>query len=114
MTVPGTVVRETDCAHVALSSLRASGVSCAYVVSDYMRFDGIVSWHGALSVRDGKRTLGGSHHSGGSFCGACLMLQLLSLVPLAAQTLYPLAVLDELDVFRGIVSKASVLSSVSV
>lgn len=37
-----------------------------------------------------------------------------SIVPLAAKTQYPLAVVDEHDVFRGIVTKASVLSSLSV
>ena len=34
--------------------MRASGVSSAYVVSDYMHFDGIITLEGALSVRDGK------------------------------------------------------------
>ena len=113
MTVPGSVIKKTDGANVALNSMRASGVSSAYVVSDYMHFDGIITLEGALSVRDGKKTFEEAIIREVPFVRN-LDAPVSSIVPLAAKTQYPLAVVDEHDVFRGIVTKASVLSSRSV
>lgn len=113
MTVPGSVIKKTDGANVALNSMRASGVSSAYVVSDYMHFDGIITLEGALSVRDGKKTFEEAIIREVPFVRN-LDTPVSSIVPLAAKTQYPLAVVDEHDVFRGIVTKASVLSSLSV
>ena len=113
MTVPGSVIKKTDGANVALNSMRASGVSSAYVVSDYMHFDGIITLEGALSVRDGKNTFEEAIIREVPFVRN-LDAPVSSIVPLAAKTQYPLAVVDEHDVFRGIVTKASVLSSLSV
>lgn len=113
MTVPGSVIKKTDGANVALNSMRASGVSSAYVVSDYMHFDGIITLEGALSVRDGKKTFEEAIIREVPFVRN-LDAPVSSIVPLAAKTQYPLAVVDEHDVFRGIVTKASVLSSLSV
>ena len=130
MTVPGSVIKKTDGANVALNSMRASGVSSAYVVSDYMHFDGIITLEGALSVRDGKKTFEEAiirevpfvrnlDAPVSSIVPLAAKTQyplapVSSIVPLAAKTQYPLAVVDEHDVFRGIVTKASVLSSLSV
>lgn len=113
MTVPGSVIKKTDGANVALNSMRASGVSSAYMVSDYMHFDGIITLEGALSVRDGKKTFEEAIIREVPFVRN-LDAPVSSIVPLAAKTQYPLAVVDEHDVFRGIVTKASVLSSLSV
>lgn len=113
MTVPGSVIKKTDGANVALNSMRASGVSSAYVVSDYMHFDGIITLEGALSVRDGKKTFEEAIIREVPFVRN-LDAPVSSIVPLVAKTQYPLAVVDEHDVFRGIVTKASVLSSLSV
>ena len=113
MPVPGSVIKKTDGANVALNSMRASGVSSAYVVSDYMHFDGIITLEGALSVRDGKKTFEEAIIREVPFVRN-LDAPVSSIVPLAAKTQYPLAVVDEHDVFRGIVTKASVLSSLSV
>ena len=113
MTVPGSVIKKTDGANVALNSMRASGVSSAYVVSDYMHFDGIITLEGALSVRDGKKTFEEAIIREVPFVRN-LDAPVSSIVPLAAKTQYALAVVDEHDVFRGIVTKASVLSSLSV
>lgn len=113
MTVPGSVIKKTDGANVALNSMRASGVSSAYVVSDYMHFDGIITLEGALSVRDGKKTFEEAIIREVPFVRN-LDAPVSSIVPLAAKTQYPLAVVDEHDVFRGIVTKASVLFSLSV
>ncbi|MCH3950668.1 MAG: betaine/proline/choline family ABC transporter ATP-binding protein [Acidaminococcus sp.] len=112
MTVPAAVVKNTEGAHVALKSMKTGGVSSAYVVSENMHFDGIITLDGALSVRDGKK----------NFDEVIirdipqitdLETPIAKIVPLAARTQFPLAVVDSNKVFRGIVTKASVLSSLS-
>ena len=110
MSTPSCIVKDSDGANTALPSMRANGVSSAYVVGDHMNFIGIVTLEGALAVRDGKKT----------FSEAIIrdVLQVNDLdapvadiVPLAANAAFPLAVVDEEKVFRGIITKASVLSS---
>lgn len=110
MSTPSCIVKDSDGANTALTSMRANGVSSAYVVGDHMNFIGIVTLEGALAVRDGKKT----------FSEAIIrdVLQVNDLdapvadiVPLAANAAFPLAVVDEEKVFRGIITKASVLSS---
>ena len=110
MSTPSCIVKDSDGANTALTSMRANGVSSAYVVGDHMNFIGIVTPEGALAVRDGKKT----------FSEAIIrdVLQVNDLdapvadiVPLAANAAFPLAVVDEEKVFRGIITKASVLSS---
>ena len=88
MTVPGSVIKKTDGANVALNSMRASGVSSAYVVSDYMHFDGIITLEGALSVRDGKKTFEEAIIREVPFVRN-LDAPVSSIVPLAAKTQYP-------------------------
>lgn len=110
MSTPSCIVKDSDGANTALTSMRANGVSSAYVVGDHMNFIGIVTLEGALAVRDEKKT----------FSEAIIrdVLQVNDLdapvadiVPLAANAAFPLAVVDEEKVFRGIITKASVLSS---
>ena len=94
MSTPSCIVKDSDGANTALTSMRANGVSSAYVVGDHMNFIGIVTLEGALAVRDGKKT----------FSEAIIrdVLQVNDLdapvadiVPLAANAAFPLAVVDE-------------------
>jgi glycine betaine/proline transport system ATP-binding protein len=110
MTVPGCIVKQSDGAHVALTNMRTSGVSSAYVVGEAMHLRGIITLEGALGVREGRLT----------FEEAIIKdvplvdnpdLPIADIVPLAAKAAFPIAVVDEDHVFRGIVTKASVLSS---
>lgn len=110
MSTPSCIVKASDGANTALTSMRANGVSSAYVVGDHMNFIGIVTLDGALAVRDGKKT----------FSEAIIRdvpqvndldAPVADIVPLAANASFPLAVVDEEKVFRGIITKASVLSS---
>ena len=104
------IFKDSDGANTALTSMRANGVSSAYVVGDHMNFIGIVTLEGALAVRDGKKTFGEA------IIRDVLQVNDLDapvadIVPLAANAAFPLAVVDEEKVFRGIITKASVLSS---
>ena len=52
MSTPSCIVKDSDGANTALTSMRANGVSSAYVVGDHMNFIGIVTLEGALAVRE--------------------------------------------------------------
>lgn len=110
MSTPSCIVKTSDGANTALTSMRANGVSSAYVVGEHMDFIGIVTLDGALAVRDGKK----------SFAEVIIRdvpqvndldAPIADIVPIAANAAFPLAVVDEEKVFRGIITKASVLSS---
>lgn len=110
MSTPSCIVKDSDGANTALKSMRANGVSSAYVVGEHMNFIGIVTLDAALAVREGHKT----------FAEAIIRdvpqvrdldALVAEIVPLAANTVFPLAVVDEENVFRGIITKAAVLSS---
>ncbi|MEG1345179.1 MAG: betaine/proline/choline family ABC transporter ATP-binding protein [Acidaminococcaceae bacterium] len=111
VSTPSCLVKENDGAHTALKSMRINGVSSAYVVDEHMRFVGIVTLDQALAVRDGRL----------SFAEALVRdtpvitnqdTLVADIVPLAATTPFPLAVVDDKLILQGIVTKAAVLSSI--
>ncbi|MDR3348609.1 MAG: betaine/proline/choline family ABC transporter ATP-binding protein [Acidaminococcales bacterium] len=109
ISTPTCMIKMGDGIHMALAFMRNSGVSSAYIVGDHLNFIGLMTLENALLVRDGKKT----------FSEAIVRdLQIVrdinapvaDIIPLAAEAKYPLVVLDESDLFRGIITKASVLS----
>lgn len=110
MVTPSCMIKATDGVNIALQSMRNNGVSSAYIVGEQMHFIGIITLEDALVVRAGKKT----------FEEAVIKdLPLITdmdtpvadVVELAASAKFPLVVVSEGNVLRGIVSKASILSS---
>jgi glycine betaine/proline transport system ATP-binding protein len=109
VTTPTCMIKVNDGVHMALAFMRSSGVSSAYIVGERLDFIGLITLDGALSVRNGKKTF-----------DEVIVRDLpiirdidapvSSIISLAAEAKYPLVVLDENDLFRGIITKASVLS----
>lgn len=110
MAVPSCIIKSTDGANTALKSMYANGVSSAYVVGEQMRFIGLITLDGALAVRDGKYSFEESIIRNIPVIND-LNAPVETIVPMAASAMFPLAVVDEEQVFRGIITKASVLSS---
>ncbi len=110
MSVPSCIIKNTDGANTALKSMYANGVSSAYVVGEQMRFIGLITLDGALAVRDGKYSFEESIIRNIPVVND-LNAPVETIVPMAASAMFPLAVVDEEQVFRGIITKASVLSS---
>jgi glycine betaine/proline transport system ATP-binding protein len=110
MTVPSCIVKQSDGAHVALTSMSTNGVSSAYVVGEAMQFRGIITLDAALSVREGKKNFDEAIIKDVPIVNT-LDTPIAEIVPLAAAAQFPLAVVDESHVFRGIITKAAVLSS---
>ncbi len=110
MVTPASMIKATDGVNIALKSMKNNGVSSAYIVGEQMHFIGIITLEDALAVRAGKM----------NFEEAIIKdLPLIhdmdtpvaDVVELAAGAKFPLVVVSEGNVFRGIVSKAAILSS---
>ena len=110
MVTPASMIKATDGVNIALKSMKSNGVSSAYIVGEQMHFIGIITLEDALAVRAGKM----------NFEEAIIKdLPLIhdmdtpvaDVVELAAGAKFPLVVVSEGKVFRGIVSKAAILSS---
>lgn len=110
MVTPASMIKATDGVNIALKSMKSNGVSSAYIVGEQMHFIGIITLEDALAVRAGKM----------NFEEAIIKdLPLIhdmdtpvaDVVELAAAAKFPLVIVSEGNVFRGIVSKAAILSS---
>lgn len=109
---PGSLVRIQEGARTALKSMKANGVSSAYVVGEHMEFLGIITLDQALAVKDGQL----------EFAEAIIRdlplindadVAIAEIVALAANAKFPIPVVDTHGVFLGIVTKAAVLSSIN-
>ncbi len=109
MQTPSCLVRVREGIRTALKQMRDNSVSSAYVIDDAMRFLGVIHIEQAFAVRSGEL----------SYEDAIVRdvqtttpdTQIADLIPLASQTRFPIAVLDEKGRLKGIISKAAILTS---
>lgn len=111
MITPACLIREKDSAKNAIREMQQNSVSTAYAVDSKMRYKGIVSIDDAIKANKEnimvldiiiKDVLTVNEYT--------LISEIL---PMAAETKYPIAVVDDEGVLKGIVTKASVLSSLA-
>lgn len=110
MTTPTCMVRMRDGAGIALKSMQSSGVSSAYVIGDHLEFVGLITLDNALQVLAGHTAFSDAVIRNIPTINN-LETPVADILPIAANTPYPLAVTDKNNQFCGIVTKASVLSS---
>lgn len=104
------VVREKDTPLHAVREMRSMGVSSAYVVDDHMRFLGVVAIEAAIrAIREEKTTLSEIYEKGMETVTEDTIVS--DILPIAASAKFPIPVLEPDGSLTGIVSKASVLSS---
>lgn len=109
MQTPSCLVSLQDGANTALALMRFHNVSSAYVVDNKMNFVGVLPLDAAFQVREGKL----------SFKDALVNdtptakqdMQISDLIPIASQSRFPIAVLNDDGKFVGIISKAAILTS---
>jgi len=109
MVTPGCLVKKTDDAAYALREMRRGGLSSAYVVDDQVRLLGILTLEKAMSAMQADRKIGELYEK--DVPTAAADTTLTDIMPIAAQSRYPIAVVDDDGVLQGIVSKASVIGS---
>lgn len=109
MITPNSIVRLTDSPRFAIKIMKQNGVSSAYVVSNRMRFEGILTIDDAIRAKDQGLKLTDVILKDVNVTSPETLLH--SIMPMATTTPFPIAVIDEDGILKGIVSKAHVLSS---
>ena len=109
MITPNSIVRLQDSPNYAIKTMRAKGVSSAYVVGAKMKLEGVVTIDDALEGRrDGLGITDILIRDINTTAPDTLLTDIMSM---AAKTRFPIAVVDEKGSLKGIVSKVHVLSS---
>lgn len=109
MQTPSCLITPKDGANNALKQMRDNGVSSAYVVGDKLELIGILTLDDAMKVKSGEITMNDAIIKDILTTKKDTLIS--DLLSVAASAKYPLAVVDEENRLRGIVSKAAVLSS---
>lgn len=112
MVVPSAFVKPGDGPHVALKEMKSNGVSSVYVVGENMRLIGILTLEGAMLARNGEISMSEVIIKEIPITDVDVTLQ--DLMPIAAEAKYPIAVTNTHGQLIGIVTKASVLSSLAI
>lgn len=104
------VVRDKDTPLHAVREMRTNGVSSAYVVDKHMKFLGVVGIESAVrAIREEKTSLAGIYEMDLETTTEDTVIS--DILPIAAAAKFPIPVLEADGCLAGIVSKASVLSS---
>lgn len=109
MVPPKCLVKPKDVPSQAIREMGANEVSTAYVVDERMTFLGIISIDDAIRARDEHSPLFSFINADVHTCHEDMLVS--DILSIAAESKYPLAVLDKENKLKGIVSKAAVLSS---
>lgn len=109
MITPSSLIRRADGADHAIREMRKNALSTVYVVDDDLRLEGVLTITEAIrALREG---LSVGEVMASNIATTTEDALVADVLPVAAETLYPIAVLDGENRLRGIVTKASVLSS---
>jgi len=109
MITPSCIVRPQDNGRQALKVMNDNNVSSAYVVDGKMNFIGIIKVEDAIKANKRKTTI--EEYIMKDVHTTKLDTLVSDIVPLFTDAGYPIAVLDENEKLKGIVSKVAVLSS---
>lgn len=109
MQTPSCLVRTTDSIAHSIKVMRTNGMSSAYVVDGKMRLQGVLTIDTALALRRQEILVGDAALEEVASTDKDSMIS--DILPLAAEARFPIAVVDDKNRLEGIVTKASVLSS---
>lgn len=110
MITPNSIVRIRDNPGYAIKIMKSNGVSSAYVVGEKMKLHGVITIDDAIHANKEKLSI--SDVLIKDIITSSPDDLLTDIMPLAAETKYPIAVIDVDGALKGIVSKAHVLSSI--
>lgn len=109
MVTPSCVVRLGEGPNHAIHEMRRAGVSSAYVVGDKMNLAGLLTIDGAIEAIKQERTIQDMMIT--ELPTTSLDTLIGDVLPIAAEAKFPISVIGEDGALKGIVTKASVLSS---
>ena len=111
MVVPTAFIKSGDGPHVAMKEMKSNGVSSVYVVGENMRLIGLLTLESAIRAKNGEVSISEEIIKEIPITDIDVTLQ--DLMPVAAEAKYPIAVTNSKNQLIGIVTKASVLSSLA-
>jgi len=111
MITPACLVRQKDAPAFAIQEMHKGGFSSAYVVDNRMRLVGILTLDAALKAKKMGTPLADAVDSGVVTTTEDALLS--DIMPLAAESRFPLAVVSEDGELKGIVTRAAVIASIS-
>lgn len=108
MIKPSSIVKKDDTVNYALHEMRKNALSSVYMVDERLKFMGIVTVVKAIEARRDEKLL----YEIVEKIPTCRADALVAdIMPIAAESPYPIAVTDEKERLMGIVTKATVLTS---
>ena len=110
MITPNSIVRLKDNPQMAIKTMKENGVSSAYVISDKTKLRGVITADDA--IRANREGLNISDVLIKDIITTSPDAILSEIIDLATSSSFPLAVVDENNNLKGIVSKVHVLSSI--
>lgn len=110
MTTPNSIVRLKDTPTYAINMMRSNKVSSAYIVSEKMKFQGIITIDDAIKASKEKLSINDVMIKDLPTTTPDTLLT--DIITIAAETKYPIAVVNDDHSLKGIVTKADVLSSI--
>jgi len=110
MITPNSIVRLKDNLNYAIKTMRSNGVSSAYVVAEKMKLQGVITIDDA--VRANRENLSIQDVLIKDIATASPDALLNDIISMATESRFPIAVVDESNSLKGIVSKSHVLSSI--
>lgn len=109
MITPNSIVRLRDSLNYAINTMRSNGVSSAYVVGEKMKLQGVITIDDAIKARKEGLTISDILIRDINTTSPDTLLT--DIISVATVTPFPIAVVDENNSLKGIVSKVHVLSS---
>lgn len=109
MMIPSCIVRPQDDPRHAIREMKANEVSSAYVVGEKMKLKGLVTIDSALEAIKEHKTISDVMIT--ELIRTSKETLISDIMPVAANAKFPIAVVGDQGEFEGIVTKASVLSS---
>lgn len=110
MITPSSIVKINDNPSFAITIMKHNSVSSAYVVSEKMKFMGVLNIENAIRARKENLKIEDVIERDVSKTSTDAFVK--DIIDTAIVTKYPIAVVDEDEIFMGIVTKADVLSAV--
>lgn len=110
MSTPNSIVRLKDTPAYATRVMRANKISTAYVVKEKMQLQGIITIDDAIRANKENLTISDVLIKDIKITTPDALLT--DIITMAAETRYPLCVVDDDGSLKGIVSKADVLASI--
>lgn len=111
MVVPSALVKSGDGPNVAMKVMKSNGVSSVFIVDENMQLIGLLTLDEAIRVKKGEISISDAINK--EVPSTDVETPLQDLLPVAAEAKYPIAVTNGNKQFVGIVTKASVLSSLA-